>query len=132
MPHSVVTVFLMAGLLLGLTPILAHHASGLYEESAITLKGTVADVKLLNPRTVVFFDVLDNGKTIRWQGELFSRTSMTRDFGWAQNTVKVGDKITVTGHRAKSGAPNIDLTEKATIVLTNTGKELFNAANQRK
>ena len=39
------------------------------------------------------------------------------------------DKITVSGRQAKSGAPYMNLTERANIVMTDSGKEIFRTAN---
>jgi hypothetical protein len=43
--------------------------------------------------------------------------------------VKKGTNITVTGRRLRSGAPYINLTERANVVLTDTGKEIFRTEN---
>ena len=43
--------------------------------------------------------------------------------------VIAGDKLTITGRRVKSGAPYINLTEKANVVLTDSGKEIFKTNN---
>jgi hypothetical protein len=43
--------------------------------------------------------------------------------------VKPGAKITLTGRRLKSGAPYINLTERARVVLDDTGKEIWKTAN---
>ena len=49
--------------------------------------------------------------------------------GWTKNTLKAGDKVTLTGRKVKSGAPYMNLTERANVVLTATGKELFRTPN---
>src|SRR5690606_40641025 len=52
-----------------------------------------------------------------------------RQYGWTPNTVKPGAKITLTGRRLKSGAPYINLTERARVVLDDSGKEIWKTAN---
>ena len=54
---------------------------------------------------------------------------MIKQFGWNKTTLKAGDKITVVGRRVKSGAPYINLTEMAKIVMADTGKEIFHTPN---
>src|SRR5207244_1894469 len=71
----------------------------------------------------------DKGQVVRWQAELGGRTGLTKNFGWNKNTLKFGDKLTITGRRVKSGAPYINMTEKANIVMTDTGKEIFRTPN---
>jgi hypothetical protein len=115
------------------TAALAHHGdAGRYEDNVVVIKGTVVEVQLVNPHSIIVFDVEENGKTERWQAELGGRSVMMRDFSWTKNTLKAGDKITLTGRRAKSGAPYMNLTEKANLVLTDSGKELFRTENYGK
>jgi hypothetical protein len=78
----------------------------------------------------VVVDVPDeNGKVVRWQAEMGGRAAMIKDFGWTKDTVKPGDKITLTGRKVKSGAPYMNLTDRANIVMTDTGKEIFRTNN---
>jgi hypothetical protein len=48
--------------------------------------------------------------------------------GWT-NDVKPGTKVTLTGRRLKSGAPYMNMTERARIILTDSGKEVHRNAN---
>jgi hypothetical protein len=54
---------------------------------------------------------------------------LARGFGWTRNTLKPGDKITLIGRRAKSGAPYMNLTERAALYLTETKRLLFKTDN---
>jgi len=54
---------------------------------------------------------------------------LIKNFGWNPNTVKPGMKIQFTGRRLKSGAPYINLTERANVVLSETGKEIWRTPN---
>ena len=127
---KVLICLVAAGLLLASVPVFAHHGdAGRYEESVVVMTGTVVDVQLIDPHSVIVLDIPDDkGKPVRWQAELGGRTGLSRA-GWTKNTLKAGDKITITGRRVKSGAPYMNLTEKANIVLTDTGKELFRTNN---
>lgn len=120
-----------ASLLLASVSFFAHHGdAGRYEENVIVLTGTVVEVQLVEPHSIIVLDVPDEkGQLVRWQAELGSRNALAKNFGWTKNTLKFGDKLTITGRRVKSGAPYINLTEKANVVMTDTGKELFRTNN---
>jgi len=118
-------------LLLAAAPLLAHHGdAGRYEENVIVLTGTVVEVQLVDPHSIIVLDIPgEKGGTVRWQAELGGRNALAKSFGWNKTTLKFGDKITITGRRVKSGAPYINLTEKANVVLTDSGKEIFRTPN---
>ena len=109
----------------------AHHGdAGRYEDNLTVLNGTVVDLQLVDPHSIILFDVTDeSGKTVRWQAELNGRAGLAKGFGWTRNTVKPGDKVTITGRKVKSGAPYMNLTDRANVVLTDTGKEVFRTPN---
>ncbi len=118
-------------LLLIAVPVFAHHGdAGRYEENTVVMTGTVVEVQLVDPHSIMVLDIPnEKGQVVRWQAELGGRTGLTKNFGWNKNTLKFGDKLTITGRRVKSGAPYINLTEKANVVMTDTGKEIFRTAN---
>lgn len=119
-----------AGLLLLAAGVAAHHGdAGRYEDKLVVMTGTVLELQWIDPHAIIVFDAAnDQGKQVRWQAELGGRTGLARS-GWTATTLKRGDKITITGRRVKSGAPYINLTERANVVLTDTGKELFRTPN---
>ena len=121
-------------LVLTAAPFFAHHGdAGRFEENVIVLTGTVVDLQLVDPHSIIVLDVTDpKGQTVRWQAELGGKNGLAKGFGWNKTTLKPGDKITITGRRVKSGAPYINLTEKANVVLTDSGKELFRTQNYGK
>jgi hypothetical protein len=121
----------IAGLLLIALPLFAHHGdAGRYEENVTILTGTVVEVELVDPHSIIVIDVPnDKGQNVRWQAELGGRNALAKNFGWNKSTLKFGDKITITGRRVKSGAPYINLTEKANVVLSDSGKEIFRTPN---
>jgi hypothetical protein len=120
-----------AGLLLTTGPVFAHHGdAGRYEDNVIVLTGTVVDLQLVDPHSIIVFDVTDDkGNQVRWQAELNGKAGLAKAFGWTRNTVKPGDKITLTGRKAKSGAPYMNLTDRANVVMTDSGKEIFRTPN---
>jgi hypothetical protein len=120
-----------AGLLVISVPVFAHHGdAGRYEDNVVVMSGTVVELQLITPHSIIVVDVPDeNGKMIRWMAEMGGRAAMIKDFGWNKDTVKPGDKITLTGRKVKSGAPYMNLTDRANIVMTDTGKEIFRTNN---
>jgi hypothetical protein len=112
-------------------PASAHHGDAdRYIQDVIVVNGTVVEVQMTNPHAHVVFDVTDaNGKTVRWQAELGGPQQLIKNFGWTPSTVKQGTKITLTGRRLRSGAPYLNLTERANIVLTDSGKEIYRTQN---
>jgi len=127
---ALMLVTVIAGMLLVGAPVFAHHGdAGRYEEGIVTMTGTVVDMQLVDPHSVIVFDVPDeNGKTVRWSAELNGRGGLTK-MGWTRNTLKPGDKIIVTGRKVKSGAPYMNLTDRANIVMAADGKEIFRTEN---
>ena len=125
-------VCLAAGALVAWSPAaVAHHGdAGRYVEEVISVTGTILQIQLINPHSMVVFEVAEpDGKKVRWQAEMGAPQQLVREFRWTKDLVKPGDKITLTGRRPKSGAPYLNLTERANIVLTDTGKEIFRTAN---
>ena len=110
---------------------IAHHGdAGRYEEEVTVMTGTVVALLFVNPHSRLIVDVTDeSGVTVRWQAEFGNPNRMNREFGWHRNTLTPGDKVTLTGRLSKSGAPYINLTEHAQVVMTETGKQIFRSRN---
>jgi hypothetical protein len=102
----------MAGCLLMSLALWAHHGQAGYDTTGtVTVNGTVSDFKFVNPHSIVSLDVKDEkGEAQAWQGELTSPNHLIRA-GWEASTLKAGDKVTMTGYRAKSGANSMWITK---------------------
>ena len=131
MKSKVLILVAVASLLLAASPLLAHHGdAGRYEDNVVVMTGTVVEMQLITPHSIIVVDIPDeNGKMVRWQAEMGGRAAMIKDFGWTKDTLKPGDKITLTGRKVKSGAPYMNLTDRANVVLTDSGKEVFRTNN---
>jgi hypothetical protein len=107
----------------------AHHGdAGRYSEEIIRVTGVVVQTVLINPHSVLVFDVTDAGaKPVRWTAELGGAQAFIRS-GWSKD-VKPGTKLTLEGRRLKSGAPYMNMTERSRIILTDGGKEVLRNAN---
>ena len=131
MNTKALVLLVASALLLNAIPYFAHHGdAGRYEENVVVLTGTVVEVQLVDPHSIIVLDIPDDkAQPVRWQAELGGRNALAKNFGWNKNTLKFGDKVTITGRRVKSGAPYINLTEKANVILTDSGKEIFRTPN---
>jgi hypothetical protein len=115
---------LAAGALLAQGSALAHHsfAAEFDRNMPITVTGSVTKVEWANPHARFYIDAKDEktGETVNWDFELASPNGLMRR-GWTRNSMKLGDTVTVTGHRAKN---NPHVGNASTVVLAN-GKKLF-------
>jgi hypothetical protein len=106
-------VFLGAiGFLLICGPVLAHHGRSNYDVTdTATIKGVVTQFDWVNPHALIYLDVAaDDGKTEKWIAETNSPNTLSRQ-GWSKTTVKVGDQITLVGHRVKGGGTYINFSK---------------------
>ena len=127
MQTALVAALMLATAVVRLT---AHHGdAGRYDEEVITVTGTVVAVQMVNPHSHIIFDVVKGGKTVRWNAELGQPQQLIKQFGWTPQKIKVGMKLTMIGRQLKGNAPYINLTERANIVMTDTGKEIYRTDN---
>jgi hypothetical protein len=107
---------LIASVLLAGAPLFAHHGTGVaYDtEKTVTLKGTVTEWIWANPHCGILFDVTDDkGNVEHWGAELGNPHALSMS-GLSKDILKPGDKITLSGHPAKSRAPRLELQEFTT------------------
>ena len=97
---------ILAGLTLAFgQSALAHHSTTYYGLEPKELRGTVVEFRWRNPHAVVVWDVKDeNGKTVRWAGELSSVTTLMGD-GMTKDSLKQGDEIIFSVRPSKAGTP---------------------------
>ena len=84
----------------------AHHSTAMYDsEHPIELSGTVVEWRFVNPHCIIELEVAnDDGSTMVWSLE-GSNTSLLYRRGWTPDTLKPGDRITVTVRPLRSGVP---------------------------
>ena len=85
-------------------PVSAHHATAVFDVGKrITLTGTVTEWFWANPHCLLRLDVKDAaGNVLAWVGETQAPPNMI-PFGWAKQSFKVGDTVTVTLEPVKNG-----------------------------
>ena len=84
----------------------AHHGTAAYDDQhPLTLDGVVTEFNWANPHVQIYYDAKDSkGNMAHWAVETLSPGKLARS-GWNKDSLKAGDKITITVWAAKSGAP---------------------------
>ncbi len=116
----------LAALLVAAFPIAAHHsfAAEYDANSKVEFDGVVTKVEWTNPHAHYYVNVTGaDGKVANWNMELASPNMLARN-GWTRKTLFEGQKIHVTGSRAKD-ATNTGATSTIRLpdgkMLTMTG-----------
>ncbi|MDT8399832.1 MAG: DUF6152 family protein [Pseudomonadales bacterium] len=94
----------------------AHHsfAAAYNMQDPIIIEGKIVEVRLTNPHSHFFLDVVDSkGETVRWKFEAGTPSGMIRN-GYSQDVIKQGDTVTIHGFRARDASNNGMLRELIT------------------
>ena len=121
-------ISIVAGLCLALVPAAwAHHSQSEYDSrSKVEIEGTVTRLEWKSPHAWFYVDVInDKGQKVNWSFELPSPVTLMRR-GWTRDSLKPGDRIKVSGARAKN-FPTIAL---ANSIKDGTGKPVFTGITQ--
>jgi Family of unknown function (DUF6152) len=106
-PKAHVCSLITASMLYG-TTVHAHHSFGAEYDAQrpVTVTGVVTKIEWTNPHCHFYVDVVDErGTSVNWKFEGYGIGPLYRN-GWKRDvTMKAGDRITVTGWRARDGAP---------------------------
>jgi hypothetical protein len=102
-----IVLSLAAGLLTAGIPAMAHHAISAEFDTTkpIKFEGTVKSVDWMNPHIYVNIQTQESGKTVVYSVEGGPPNSLYRQ-GWRPDSLKVGDKVQVSGVRAKKADSN--------------------------
>ena len=104
---SVALVLSFGFLSLGLeTSLSAHHSFAAHYDmsNAITVQGTIVNVRLTNPHSWFFIDVKEaDGKTTHWAFEAGTPSGMIRN-GYKASELPKGTMVTITGFKARDKA----------------------------
>lgn len=120
----------VAALLLGNSAgTFAHHSFSAEFDRAqpVEISGSVTSVEWTNPHARIHVDVVnDKGETEHWNFEMGTPNILMRN-GWKRDSLKAGDKIKVTGWRARNAAT----VANAGGVFLQDGTKLFTDSSVR-
>jgi len=97
-------------LLIGPAVAHAHHSFAAQYDSTkqVTLQGTISKVEWMNPHVYFYVDVPDEaGKLVNWAVEGGAPNVLYRE-GWKPTSLKVGDRVTILGSRARDGSNQVN------------------------
>jgi hypothetical protein len=84
----------------------AHHSfTAVYDGTQVLVKeGVVRQFRLVNPHALLALDVTDETGTVHpWVVEFHGRLNLTVG-GWTDSTIKVGERVTISGNPERTGA----------------------------
>ena len=113
----------LAGLLLAVSPIRAHHAfAAEYDaKKQVRLEGVVTAMEWINPHAWIHIDVKGpDGKITSWMVEGGTPNILLRR-GFNKGSLEKGQKITVDGFQAKDGSNRAN----GSNITYPDGKKLF-------
>jgi len=109
-----------------LPQVSAHHsfASEFDIDQPFEVTGSVKSLVWRNPHARLHIDVEeDSGEIVTYDFELVSPNSLMRQ-GWSRNDLKPGDRVKVSGHRARN-RPTVG---RATGIVRENGEAVFGGA----
>lgn len=107
-----IALFLMGVLLVSPWAGLSHHAfTPVYDGSkVVTIAGAVTAFRFINPHALMSIDVTDaTGQVVTWTVE-FGGNLQLIEAGWTSESVKAGERVTVSGNPTHTGSPRIAFT----------------------
>ena len=104
MKHAIRAFIAVFLILAPATALRAHHsfAAIFDKDQPVEVTGVLVRVEWSNPHMFFYIDVEEDGETVRWAFEGYPPSMMVRQ-GWSRNTVQPGDRVTMTGWRARVG-----------------------------
>ena len=132
MRRSVIGFLLAAAFLAAAIPAGAHHGTSItyYADKTITLTGVVTEFVYGYPHPQLYFDVTDpaTGQVQHWGSELAPTPAMMRNVGFKKDSIKAGDKVTITCSPHKTPGATVCLAREIVI----NGKLVALNAEQQK
>jgi hypothetical protein len=109
-------------------PAWAHHSFAMFDaDKTVSITGTVKEFEWTNPHAWLRIMVQDqaSGKALQWALEMGS-PGQQAGRGWKPDSVKPGDKVTITLHPLKDGSRGGQLLS----AMLPSGQQLNNGGNR--
>ena len=92
-------------------PGYGHHSfAAEFIREPVTIEGVVTEVWFRNPHIRYYVEVSnEEGGTEIWDTRGGSATNYQRRGSWFRDSIKVGDKVLITGNRGRDGRKLIDI-----------------------
>ena len=123
------SLFVVSALLLSARTATPHHSfSAVYDDKrTVEVTGVVTQFRFVNPHALLFMDVTDStGKVVKWTVEFAGRLNLS-NVGWTADSIKTGERVTVTGNPTHTGSERIAFKK----LVHADGTELLPAGPQR-
>lgn len=104
--NAKIVAFTAIALAVFLVQAQAHHSFSMFDkEKMITISGTLKEFEWANPHCWIHVVAVDaaTGRNVEWAFEMGSVSQIAAQ-GWKVDSVKPGDKITISGHPLKDGS----------------------------
>jgi hypothetical protein len=108
MKRAVLSLVLALG---AAAPLAGHHSFAAHYDmkKAITVQGSIAEVRLSNPHSWFFLDVKEaDGTTSRWAFEAGTPSGMIRN-GYKASELPPGTMVTITGFHARDHSQKVGM-----------------------
>ena len=122
-------LFVIPVLALSVARASSHHAfAPVYDaKRTITVEGVVTQFRFVNPHATMSMDVTNEaGKVVKWTVEFAGRLNLS-EVGWTVDSVKAGERVTVTGNPTHTGSERMFFRR----LVRADGTELLPAGPQR-
>jgi hypothetical protein len=106
MPFTVSRLMLAILASLASAAAVAHHSFAVFFDDSrmVTVSGTVTEFQFRNPHGLIRLTVRDkDGTEVMWRAETNSPSILERR-GWARDTLKAGDRISIEGWPSRDGS----------------------------
>lgn len=102
-------------------PALAHHSAAIFDfRNPVTAKGTVKEIRVVNPHTHVTMTITDAKGTRDWTFEGHSASNFYRA-GYTRGSVNPGDVISITYAPMRDGSDGGYIVAFTTVAGTRVG-----------
>jgi hypothetical protein len=116
MMRAALTVLPLALALSTGSTLVAHHSFAAHYDmqKAVTVQGTIVEVRLTNPHSWFFLDVKEaDGTVSRWAFEAGTPSGMIRN-GYKAREMPKGTIVTITGFHARDHAKKVGMLRQLT------------------